>query len=79
MFQNNPDAVIYLDEIEKAVESAGDRLLAFLDNKGSIQVSKTGQHVSTVKATFILSSNVGSSEIIRVWNQNDRDFVSRSA
>ena len=54
----HPDAVIYLDEIEKAIPSAGDLLLAMLDQKGSLQVSKTGQHISTVKATWILSSNL---------------------
>lgn len=33
------------------------------------QVSKTGQHVSTVKATFILSSNLGTEAILDEWKR----------
>eukprot|EP00392_Amoebophrya_sp_AT5.2_P015763 g15979.t1 len=66
---SNPDAVIYLDEIEKAIPSAGDLLLSMLDNKGSVQVSKTGQHISTVRATFILSSNLATNEILSTWQR----------
>jgi len=125
----NPDAVVYLDEIEKSVSSAGDLLLAMLDNKGSVQVSKTGQHVflfcssrarhnsspqgfvicpagptsdvwcdcymmsleameclvsskfkflqvPTSKATFILSSNLASAEILEIWNRANLGSVS---
>ncbi|CAD7949192.1 unnamed protein product [Amoebophrya sp. A25] len=73
---SNPDAVIYLDEIEKAIPTAGDLLLAMLDNKGSVQVSKTGQHISTVKATFILSSNLATNEILSVWASTTGSYYS---
>ena len=36
----NPDAVIYLDEIEKSISAAGDLLISMLDNKGSVQVRR---------------------------------------
>ncbi|CAD7926581.1 unnamed protein product [Amoebophrya sp. A120] len=72
VLMQNPDAVIYLDEIEKAISTAGDLLLAMLDNKGSVQVAKTGQHISTVKATFILSSNLATNDILQVWSYYPR-------
>eukprot|EP00397_Hematodinium_sp_SG-2012_P003441 GEMP01003449.1.p1 GENE.GEMP01003449.1~~GEMP01003449.1.p1 ORF type:complete len:984 (+),score=251.54 GEMP01003449.1:48-2954(+) len=72
--KKHPNAVIYLDEIEKARPSAGDRLLGFLDAHGTLQVAKTGEHVKTNMATWILSSNIGTDETIAAWNNKSGDY-----
>jgi len=71
--KKHPNAVIYLDEIEKAKASAGDRLLGFLDAHGTLQVAKSGEHVKTNGATWILSSNLGTEEVIEAWSKHPHD------
>lgn len=71
--KKHPNAVIYLDEIEKARPSAGDRLLGFLDAHGSLQVAKSGELVRTKHATWILSSNIATNEVLETWNSYVRD------
>merc|ERR1719506_235778 len=53
-----PDAVILLDEIEKAHHSFANALLKVFGENGAVYDPQTGQDISTVNATFILTSNL---------------------
>eukprot|EP00928_Gymnodinium_smaydae_P028287 TRINITY_DN21605_c0_g2_i1.p1 TRINITY_DN21605_c0_g2~~TRINITY_DN21605_c0_g2_i1.p1 ORF type:complete len:1243 (+),score=159.28 TRINITY_DN21605_c0_g2_i1:94-3822(+) len=54
-----PNAVVLLDEIEKAHPSFARALLKVFGENGAVYDPRTGEEVSTAKATFILTSNLG--------------------
>lgn len=53
-----PDAVILLDECEKAHPSFARALLKVFGEHGAVYDPKTGRDISSVNATFILTSNL---------------------
>lgn len=60
-----PDAVILLDEIEKAHPSFARALLKVFGEHGTIYDPRTGKDYSTSNATFVLTSNLGKDLISR--------------
>lgn len=56
-----------LDEFDKAHPDAIPKVfLSAFDSHGVLRDSKTAEDISTVKATFILTSNVGAADILNV-------------
>jgi len=66
-----PDAVILLDEVEKAHPSFARAFLKVFGENGAVYDPRTGQDISTARATFILTSNLGKDLI----SELSRDFV----
>eukprot|EP00403_Amphidinium_massartii_P000235 CAMPEP_0178378816 /NCGR_PEP_ID=MMETSP0689_2-20121128/4620_1 /TAXON_ID=160604 /ORGANISM="Amphidinium massartii, Strain CS-259" /LENGTH=1037 /DNA_ID=CAMNT_0019998895 /DNA_START=48 /DNA_END=3158 /DNA_ORIENTATION=+ len=66
-----PDAVILLDEVEKADESFGTAFLKVFGERGSVFDPKSGVSYSTTKATFILTSNLARGFIQRQSKRSD--------
>ncbi|CAK0908519.1 unnamed protein product [Prorocentrum cordatum] len=60
-----PDAVVLLDEVEKAHPSFSKALLKVFGEDGAVYDPRTGQDFSTAKVTFILTSNLGKDLIMR--------------
>jgi len=60
-----PDAVILLDEVEKAHHSFAGALLKVFGEHGAVYDPKTGQDVPATNATFVLTSNLGKDLISR--------------
>eukprot|EP00930_Biecheleria_cincta_P042678 TRINITY_DN29367_c0_g1_i1.p1 TRINITY_DN29367_c0_g1~~TRINITY_DN29367_c0_g1_i1.p1 ORF type:complete len:1112 (+),score=227.46 TRINITY_DN29367_c0_g1_i1:55-3390(+) len=60
-----PDAVVLLDEIEKAHPSFARAFLKVFGEHGSIYDPRTGKDYPTSRATFILTSNLGKDLIFR--------------
>lgn len=60
-----PDAVVLLDEIEKAHPSFARAFLKVFDKHGTIYDPRTGKDYPTSRATFILTSNLGKDLIFR--------------
>ena len=61
----HPDAVILLDEFEKAhPEAISDLLLSALDGSGGLKDTKLNEYVPTNDATFIINTNVGASLVL---------------
>merc|ERR1719253_750392 len=60
-----PDAVVLLDEVEKAHPSFARALLKVFGEHGAVYDPKTGRDVSTANATFILTSNLAKDLIAR--------------
>lgn len=73
--KEKPDAVVLLDEIEKAHPDVFKKFLTAW-NDGHVTEASTGQQVSTVRAIFVLTSNIATealSEIAdRLANEPDR-------
>lgn len=72
--QEKPDAVVLLDEIEKAHPDVFKKFLTAW-NDGHVTEASTGQQVSTVRAIFILTSNIATEALADIANrlQNDPD------
>merc|ERR1719253_120061 len=60
-----PDAVVVLDEVEKAHPSFARALLKVFGENGAVYDPHTGQSFPTAQATFILTSNLGKDLIMR--------------
>jgi len=69
-----PDAVIVLDEVEKADRSVLLRLLTAWNDGWLTEVSD-GKKISTVKATFICTSNVAYEQIQEATKQLGDNYV----
>mmetsp|Transcript_13551 Transcript_13551/g.37608 ORF Transcript_13551/g.37608 Transcript_13551/m.37608 type:complete len:1079 (-) Transcript_13551:182-3418(-) len=54
-----PDAIVLLDEVEKAHPSFARALLKVFGENGAVYDPSTGRDVPTTNATFILTSNLG--------------------
>jgi len=54
-----PNAVVLLDEVEKAHPSFARALLKVFGENGAVYDPRTGKDVPTTNATFILTSNLG--------------------
>mmetsp|Transcript_40223 Transcript_40223/g.66553 ORF Transcript_40223/g.66553 Transcript_40223/m.66553 type:complete len:1160 (-) Transcript_40223:106-3585(-) len=54
-----PDAVVLLDEVEKAHSSFSRALLKVFGEHGAVYDPHTGRDISAVNATFVLTSNLG--------------------
>jgi hypothetical protein len=67
-----PDAVILLDEIEKAHHSFARALLTVFGEHGSVYDPKTGKAISSAQATFILTSNLAKELISEQTLQSSR-------
>eukprot|EP00927_Polykrikos_kofoidii_P045673 TRINITY_DN3970_c0_g1_i1.p1 TRINITY_DN3970_c0_g1~~TRINITY_DN3970_c0_g1_i1.p1 ORF type:complete len:1104 (-),score=132.51 TRINITY_DN3970_c0_g1_i1:145-3456(-) len=53
-----PDAVVLFDEIEKAHPSFARSFLKVFGEHGAVYDPRTGKDISTVRATFVLTSNL---------------------
>jgi len=60
-----PNAVVLLDEVEKAHISFARALLKVFGENGAVYDPKTGQDVPSTGATFILTSNLGKETITK--------------
>ncbi|MFT9441680.1 MAG: AAA family ATPase [Acetobacter papayae] len=72
--QEKPDAVVLLDEIEKAHPDVFKKFLTAW-NDGHVTEASTGQQVSTVRAIFILTSNIATEALADIARrlQDDPD------
>ena len=62
----NPDAVVLLDEFEKAhPEAIPDVLLSAFDGSGGFKDTKLNRYVDTTKALFIINTNMGADAILQ--------------
>ncbi|GBR47056.1 AAA family ATPase [Neokomagataea thailandica] len=73
--KNTPDAVVLLDEIEKAHPDVFKKFLTAW-NDGHITEASTGEQISTTRAIFILTSNIATDALTdiaeRFENEPDR-------
>ena len=61
----HPDAVVLLDEFEKAhAEAIPDVLLSAFDASGALKDTKLDQYVPTNRATFLINTNMGAKIIL---------------
>ncbi|PYD63612.1 AAA family ATPase [Gluconacetobacter entanii] len=63
--KEKPDAVVLLDEIEKAHPDVFKKFLTAW-NDGHVTEASTGQHISTVRCIFILTSNIATDELSEI-------------
>ncbi|MBS1004460.1 AAA family ATPase [Acetobacter thailandicus] len=63
--KEKPDAVVLLDEIEKAHPDVFKKFLTAW-NDGHITEASTGQQVSTVRAIFVLTSNIATEALTEI-------------
>ncbi|MFT9258470.1 MAG: AAA family ATPase [Acetobacter sp.] len=72
--QEKPDAVVLLDEIEKAHPDVFKKFLTAW-NDGHITEASTGQQISTVRAIFVLTSNIATEALTEIADRlhNDPD------
>lgn len=61
-----PDAVVLLDEFEKAhPEAISDVLLSAFEDSGGFKDTKLDKYVPTNRATFIINTNIGAQNVLR--------------
>ncbi|MFT8560158.1 MAG: AAA family ATPase [Acetobacter sp.] len=63
--KEKPDAVVLLDEIEKAHPDVFKKFLTAW-NDGHITEASTGQQISTVRAIFVLTSNIATDALTEI-------------
>merc|ERR1719271_16856 len=71
-----PDAVILLDEVEKAHPSFARALLKVLGENGAVYDPHTGKDIPSVRATFLLTSNLAK-DLILERGISSSDFVAK--
>jgi ATP-dependent Clp protease ATP-binding subunit ClpC len=78
--QATPDAVILLDEVEKAHPEVHKRFLTAW-NDGFVTEASDGKQISATKAIFVLTSNAATDELMDVCNRNagDADEIRRGS
>ncbi|OAG78626.1 Clp protease ATP-binding subunit ClpA [Acetobacter malorum] len=72
--KEKPDAVVLLDEIEKAHPDVFKKFLTAW-NDGHVTEASTGQQISTVRCIFVLTSNIATDALTEIADrlQNDPD------
>jgi ATP-dependent Clp protease ATP-binding subunit ClpC len=78
--QATPDAVILLDEVEKAHPEVHKRFLTAW-NDGFLTEASDGKQISASRAIFVLTSNAATDELVDVCNRNagDPDEIRRES
>lgn len=78
--RDNPDAVVLLDEIEKADPEVHKKFLTAW-NDGFVTEASDGKQISTTRAIFILTTNaaIDTLEDIRNQHSQDQDEMRRAA
>jgi len=70
--KDQPDAVILLDEIEKAHPDVFKKFLTAW-NDGHVTEASTGEQVSTTRAIFMLTSNIATDELTNIADRLENE------
>ncbi|MDG6094164.1 AAA family ATPase [Acetobacter sp. AN02] len=70
--KEQPDAIVLLDEIEKAHPDVFKKFLTAW-NDGHVTEASTGQLISTTRAIFVLTSNIATEELTEISDRLSED------